>query len=1462
MKKVSFLLAVLLFLHSISSTFVLAATTEVNTDTNVESDIGELIESEVSEGVENESLEGQQKVEEQPEIEQPVDEGLEEPEADLGEVEVENNVEEQEYKESNQLEEPINNLQEKNNQTDSVEQKQNESHVLKQNLNIQIESTPKAISSNEKNISKLGYIKTEKAMIYPKLGVNTNSFSANKTYLNKIYYIKKQATLNNKTYYLISERASATQGIIGWVQAADMTVQNHLSVDKRSKTFHVKGTGKAYLHAWGQGNDIAYDNLARYNHQIFKVDLTEKVGEKLWYRGVLAGKTVWIESNNVATLNEDSTSKLGKIRTSAAKIYPEIGVPSRALTAGNTYTNITFYIKKQANIGKDIYYLLSNQPSSKNGLVGWIRAEDINVYNHSSVDRYDKPFIIKGTGSGYSKAWGGEKDIVSKDLSNYKGQVFYAHLTEKVGNETWYRGRLEGKTTWLKSNQLVNASPVEIKTSKLGRIKTSTAKIYPSLNSASTAFTADKANLDKVFYIKKEAKLGNLKFYLISNSPSSVNGLVGWINVLDVNAQDHVSVDKIQKRYKIMGNGQSYTHAWGASKNIVYNNLASYAGKDFIVNLTEKVGSDFWYRGTLNGKTMWIHPKHLLEKNEKSVSLLGHINNSNVRIYDLPSEPNNYKNAGVNNVNSVHYIKKSSVVNGETYYLLSPQARITSGTTGWVKAKDIAIRSHTSVDKLSKTFYISGSGSAYLHAWGGSKDVVYKNLSQYQSQTFEVHLTEKVGNETWYRGILNGKTIWIEAKNLTTLTEKPVSKLGKIKTSSVKIYSNLANSSSSVNAGNNNMDKVFYIKKQATVNNTLYYLLSEKPSSVSGLVGWVKSQDLIVNDHMSVDKKNKLFYVTGVGSAYTKAWGDSKDIVYKDLAQYRHQKFHINLTEKVGNEIWYRGTLGGKTVWIQENNVSNITESSTSKLGKIKTSYAKIYPEIGVPSTAITTGTQYLDKVFYIKKQAKVGNDLYYLLSNSPSSTTGLVGWIRDGDVEVQNHASVDKKNKVLYISGIGSAYSKAWGGKKDVVYSNLSQYKNEVFNVHLTEKVGTALWYRGTLHGKTVWIQAANLAEQGIQYTEYNITLNSIVEKQMQTNPPPQTDLYRNQNGYIANSDVTISKGGAITGSGVNLRSQPNTTSSILANVGNGTVIKILDTVTGQVVSGSTKWYKIEYNKKTMYVHSSLASANAITATTNKKTKVYANANSGSHVYLTLNANTKLTLVKEGTTYHTISVGTWRNAMKSDVNYYLNPNNNDIYQHLILSKTAGLSAADLRAYLNGKGILSGRGQAFIDGAKQYNVNEIYLMFHALLETGNGGSTLANGVYVNKSGQLIMDSNGHPILDAGKVPAGSVKVYNMFGIGAIDSNPTVGGAKYAFQNGWTTPEKAIIGGAKWISVNYINHSTYKQDTLYKMKWNPAVPASHQYATDIGWAVKQAARLKELYKNYTNAASYFDIPRYK
>lgn len=303
---------------------------------------------------------------------------------------------------------------------------------------------------------------------------------------------------------------------------------------------------------------------------------------------------------------------------------------------------------------------------------------------------------------------------------------------------------------------------------------------------------------------------------------------------------------------------------------------------------------------------------------------------------------------------------------------------------------------------------------------------------------------------------------------------------------------------------------------------------------------------------------------------------------------------------------------------------------------------------------------------------------------------------------------------------------------------------------------------------------------------TAYTSTFSSALTKTMAGNP--QTDK-KPANSYINVEAIKLTgtnKGTAITTNG-QVRSTASKTGFVQGKLKNAEAITILSTVTA---SDGSKWYKFNFNRQ------------------------------------------------------------WFNAAQVDTSYYLNPNNFDkssatFLQFLVLSKPAYIDVNEAnKNILDGKGILANKANSFSTAAKTYNVNEIYLISHALLETGNGTSQLANGVTVSKV-------DGKPVTPK--------KVYNMYGIGAVDSDPLRGGSEYAYKQGWDTPEKAIIGGANFVAQNYISKG---QDTLYKMRYNPANPGVHLYATDIGWAIKQTTGMQNLYKQLSSYTQEFDVPKYK
>ena len=298
----------------------------------------------------------------------------------------------------------------------------------------------------------------------------------------------------------------------------------------------------------------------------------------------------------------------------------------------------------------------------------------------------------------------------------------------------------------------------------------------------------------------------------------------------------------------------------------------------------------------------------------------------------------------------------------------------------------------------------------------------------------------------------------------------------------------------------------------------------------------------------------------------------------------------------------------------------------------------------------------------------------------------------------------------------------------------------------------------------------------------------------------------------------------GSVNVSNLNVRSGAGTNHSIKGSVNLNHIVEIVGKENG--------WYKIKYKDNTAYVSSK-----------------YINISTGASNYgLTVGKFAELQFPKLNMVQKN---GKWVNASLEDIKYYMNPDNfiNDVskYMFMKLNYVDGIPMSVINEVIQGRGILSGKGNAFLEGAKKYNVNVMYLLSHARLETGNGTSTLSNGV-------LVTEVDG--------VPVEPRVVYNMYGVGAIDSDPLRGGSEYAYKQGWFTPELAIAEGASWISKNYINSTKYNQNTLYKMRWNMSSTSIgwHQYASDIAWAEKQA-RIMAPYLERCGVAFEFDIPTF-
>ena len=97
--------------------------------------------------------------------------------------------------------------------------------------------------------------------------------------------------------------------------------------------------------------------------------------------------------------------------------------------------------------------------------------------------------------------------------------------------------------------------------------------------------------------------------------------------------------------------------------------------------------------------------------------------------------------------------------------------------------------------------------------------------------------------------------------------------------------------------------------------------------------------------------------------------------------------------------------------------------------------------------------------------------------------------------------------------------------------------------------------------------------------------------------------------------------------------------------------------------------------------------------------------------------------------------------------------------------------------------------------------------------------------------------------------SGLKKYYNYFNIGAGGDGAEIinNGGNEAYENGWTSPYKAIVGGAKKVYDFYIDLG---QDTIYFEMFNVAKPGFQywkQYAQNLTADLTECASIYDTYE---------------
>ena len=194
-------------------------------------------------------------------------------------------------------------------------------------------------------------------------------------------------------------------------------------------------------------------------------------------------------------------------------------------------------------------------------------------------------------------------------------------------------------------------------------------------------------------------------------------------------------------------------------------------------------------------------------------------------------------------------------------------------------------------------------------------------------------------------------------------------------------------------------------------------------------------------------------------------------------------------------------------------------------------------------------------------------------------------------------------------------------------------------------------------------------------------------------------------------------------------------------------------------------------------------------------------------------------------------------------------------YQYLIedYCREAGISTK--------KSSLYGKADVFLKAAKKYKLDPVYLVSQTFLESAYGTSKLASGNVIKRVAYKSFKRSASGAFKTKKLKK-KKKVYNLYGIKAYDADPFVGGTSYAYYKKWTTVNRAIYGAASYLRSNYV-HGSYRQNTIFKMRYTFRANLWHQYATDPDYAEKIGYRMYLMSSCYSKSAKYvYDFPKYK
>ncbi|MDK0708650.1 SH3 domain-containing protein [Clostridium perfringens] len=533
-------------------------------------------------------------------------------------------------------------------------------------------------------------------------------------------------------------------------------------------------------------------------------------------------------------------------------------------------------------------------------------------------------------------------------------------------------------------------------------------------------------------------------------------------------------------------------------------------------------------------------------------------------------------------------------------------------------------------------------------------------------------------------------------------------------------------------------------------------------------------------------------------------------------------------------KIEYKGSYG----YVAKEYVKDVTESNNSNQG------TQTPEKPSTPETTKKTGIVNVSSSLNVRSEASTSSKVIGSLSgNSKVTIIGEEGAFYKIEYK-GSHGYVAKE----YVKDVTESNNSNQGTQTPEKPSTPETTKktgivNVSSSLNVREGASTSSKVIGSLSGNS---KVTIVGEEGAFYKiEYKGSHGYVVKeyiKDIKDEIVTEPEKPSNPENSKKTGVVTASKG-------LNVRKEANTSSQIVGILNSGESVEIIGEENG--------FYKITYKGQEAYA-----------------SKKYIDIFDGNS-----NVNPGLDIENASKTNYGVSLNEYiklqqrnnpSNYSYSEFEKYINPAKaTNKLQFLRIDKFRSVNVSGLSSRLSNKGVLTGQGQAFVNAAKAFNIDPLYLVAQCLHETGNGTSKLAKGVTITEiadENRPIYNGNGQ-LVGYHMIPLSKpVTVYNLFGIGAKDNSSVfpnralILGTTYAYNRGWTSIENAIKGAAEFVSLNYVHSSRYNQNTLYKMRYNQNVSNIwHQYAT-TPWYASSIADIMSSYQDlYLENNFIFDVP---